>query len=86
MSKPSPAPWFNEGTNVFDADDCLVAVCCSTYYDNVDLLAANAQLIAAAPALAQAARAVIDNWEHGDLAKAVNDLEAALNVSEIEFI
>lgn len=43
---------------------------------------ANANLIANAPALLAAAKAVVSHWESGDLAAAVRDLSAAIAMAE----
>ena len=43
---------------------------------------ANAHLIAAAPAMYEALRAIIKNWERGDLAAAVRQGAAALAQAE----
>jgi len=83
----TPGPWETNGQFIVAQDpaaihpDIYIAEIAET--DDESRLAspeqreANARLIAAAPALLDAALLVIDRWTHGDLAEAVRMLDAA---------
>jgi hypothetical protein len=74
----TPGPWYVDADGfVCDQDDKKV---CDPHADNRDIgeREANTALIAAAPALLDAARLVIERWSQGDLAEAVRMLDSAV--------
>jgi hypothetical protein len=83
----TPGPWQSDGRFITAADplrihsDVYIAEIVETDDDGriVRRLqrSANADLIAAAPELLEAAEQVIANWERGDLAAPVRNLDAA---------
>ena len=84
----TPDPWHNDGQFIVAPDpsgihpDIYIAEIVET--DDEGRLAtpeqriANADLLAAAPALLNAAQLVLDRWCHGDLAEAVRMLDDAV--------
>jgi hypothetical protein len=75
MNKPTPGPWHeaksgnHQGLVVDEETGANIAVT----YDK-----AHAQLVAKAPRLRDACRAVVERWEKGDLAEAARMCAAAL--------
>jgi hypothetical protein len=69
MSKTSPAPWEADGHEIRDARNAIIATCvpiadfASVHLPIVDEGPANARLMASAPALAAALRAVIEHHD-----------------------
>lgn len=89
MSNHTPGPWW------VDDDDCIAAGTADDYITIAEYVGpenkgpANKALLAAAPELLSsledgvvAAQAVIDSWESGNLARAVNDLRTWLALAE----
>lgn len=74
--KHTPGPWAartgRANTTVYAGPAYAVALGCR---------AADARLIAAAPELLEACRAVVDRWERGDLAEAARMCEAAIELA-----
>lgn len=78
--KFTPGPWHEGNTGnhqgmVIAEDGTTVAVT----YDKKD-----ARIVSLAPEFYTAAKAVLDNWEHGDLARAVRDLQALVHEADNE--
>jgi len=86
-SAHTPGPWY-----VYeDARPIVMATKSDNKYDISELccddlttgeIAANARLIAAAPDLLEQAKALITNWENGNLSPYIQSLQEAVNKAE----
>ena len=91
-SKHTPGPWTIEGTGILNDPRNGASVGTTRIgtggYGEIELIDGtnepdyNARLIAAAPELYDAARAVLDAWRGGDLAAAVRGLQSAVDKAE----
>ena len=94
MSTHTPGPWVSNGSLITNENNRHVALVLWRKSNGAVIKGAadmdrqagtigehdaNAQLIAAAPDLLAAGEAVLDAWEHGDLAAAVRTLSEAIN-------
>jgi exonuclease VII small subunit len=82
----TPGPW-NAAQNANDSQGLIIAengANVAVSYDEKDatLIAASPDLLADLEDGTVAAQAVIDSWESGDLADAVNDLQAWLEQAQ----
>lgn len=78
---PTPGPWHSPkdhcGIYVLDGGECVADTVWLGEERGTERRA-NARLIAAAPELLEACRAVVERWEHGDLAEAARMCDAAI--------
>lgn len=97
MTDHTPGPWWVEknidrpyvGDFIMSESGIVAETCTEDETDVSEQEAANAYILAAAPELLSsledgvvAAQAVIDSWESGNLARAVNDLRTWLALAK----
>jgi len=89
MTQPAhtPGPWYVDSCDddlVFSANGLHIATVGNEHQpdQSAEEITANARLIAAAPDLLAAAEKVIASWQSGDLAAAVRQLDAAIDLAK----
>jgi hypothetical protein len=84
MSEHTPGPWIPSASRVNANNDESICWIAPLVGHDVcgDREIANARLIAAAPDLLAACRAVVERWESGDLAEATRMCAAAIAKTE----